>query len=366
MSSDIPAVQKNTPLGLITPYHSSHQQQSYRISAIINIKAIPLLVSAYSVLPWYKATDIHVRCFVLRGMAFGIGSKSRNKEPLYFFYDCETTGTVPGEDQMVELACVIHTSGLKSMTRQELERSKSHEFSSLCYCEKELSPTAQRLTGLRQCDLRGQPQLGEVIMKLFVWIKDSITTTSKLEGREYVPVLVAHSGSQLDFPMLYLQVDSSAVLMEQLKTLHLHYVDTFSVFKDLKRSQLSYRRLESLSLQNIYITYFGAPYEGHRALADARALCKIFSDAPPAHDIHTFTKHTLTREDTEKRTEEIEKFREASIHPTKSIELLQRGITLDKLISEYKRSPVLFTSFLRNKCGITRPRPELMAYFNKH
>ena len=299
-------------------------------------------------------------------MAFGIGRKIGDKKPLYFFYDCEATGLEIKEDKIVELACVIHTSELSFQTRQELETNKSHEFSSLCYCEKELTPTAQMLTGLRQCDLRGQPQLGAVMTDFFAWIKASITTASKIEGKDYVPVLVAHSGSQLDFPMLHLEVDSSPVLTEQLKTLHLLYIDTYYVFKDLKSSLLSYRQLDSLSLKNIYITYFGVPYEGHRALADARALCKIFSDAPPASDIHMFIKHMLTKEDTEELTEQIEKFREASIYPAKAIELFKKGITMDNLVTEYQRSPARFISFLRNRCGITRPRPELITYFKTH
>ena len=292
-------------------------------------------------------------------MASGIGSKIGYKEPLYFFYDIEATGINPNEDRIIEIASTIHTSKLQSRTRQELERNKSHEFSSLCYCEKELSTIAEELTGLTRRDLIGQPQLKVVLKDLFDWIKASISKASEIDRKKYVPVLVAHSGPKLDFPLLFLEVDSSLSLACQFKNLDLHYVDTFSVLKDLKRNKLSYRQLESLSLKNIYKTYFGVAYEGHRALADAKALCKIFSDAAPASDIHMFIKHMYTRYE----VEQIEKFRGASIYTSKTIELLQKGITYERLVTEYQRSPVRFVSFLRESCGITRPRRELIDHF---
>ena len=45
---------------------------------------------------------------------------------------------------------------------------------------------------------------------------------------------------------------------------------------------------------------------GHRALADAKALCRIFSEAPPARDLHIFVNHTLNRKEVEKMREQIE------------------------------------------------------------
>ena len=188
---------------------------------------------------------------------------------------------------------------------------------------------------------------------------------TEMEGVEYVPVLVAHSGPQLDFPMMYRQVDKSPMLAAQLRHLQLHYVDTLSVFIELKRIKPWYQQLRSLSLKNIYTKYFKVPYEGHRALADAKALYRIFSEAPPARDLHIFANHTLNRKEVEKMREQIEQFQEASIHSCKAIELLQRGITLNKLVSEYQSSLIHFTSFLEKNCRIINPIPELMAYL-KH
>ena len=297
-------------------------------------------------------------------MAFGAGNRLEHKTPLYFFYDSETTDRDVKVDKIIEVAAVIHLATLKPGARRELRRSDSHEFSSLCFCDRELGEIPQQLIGLTKDDLKNEPPLEEVLNSFFEWIETSIATASKLDREDYIPVLVAHSGNILDFPMLLKEVDRSPSLSRQFKHLNIRFVDTFYVFKDLKRNKPTYRvKLESLSMQNIYNAYFPFPYEGHRALPDARALCKIFSDAPPANEMAVFQKYTQNRDELSILEEQIKKFREASISPPKAADILAKGITYEKIVGEYQRSPRNFRMFLRSECGIGNPRPELIQHF---
>ena len=289
---------------------------------------------------------------------------STRKTPLYFFYDCETTDSDVKVDKLIEIAAVIHLATLKPGARRELKRSDSHEFSSLCFCDRELGKIPQQLIGLTKDDLKNEPPLEEVLKRFFDWIEASIATANELDKEDYIPVLVSHSGSMLDFPMLLKEVDCSPSLTCQLKRLNFRYVDTFYVFKDLKRSKPAYRfKLESLSLKNIYKAYFHFPYEGHRALADARALCKIFSEASPAEDIEIFKKHTQDQVEMVALEQHIQKFRNASINSSKALDILAKGIKFDTLVTEYQRSSATFQTYLRTACGIRNPRPEVIQYF---
>ncbi len=194
-------------------------------------------------------------------MAFGLGRNLEGKKPLYIFYDCETTGRDVETDKIVEIAAVVHLASLKSETNRQFKRNASHEFVSLCFCDKELCEIAQELTGLTKKDLQDEPPLEEVLRRFFVWISEVISTTDRLERTEHAPVLVAHSGNRLDFPLIVKETDKFPFLLEKFQQLNIRFVDTFQVFKDLKRSKASYRmQLESLSMENMYKEYFRDPY----------------------------------------------------------------------------------------------------------
>lgn len=62
-------------------------------------------------------------------------------EPLYFFYDCETTGLDPRTDSVIEIAAVVYSKPLRHGVRRA-------EFQSLCFTDHKLSAVAKQLTGL--------------------------------------------------------------------------------------------------------------------------------------------------------------------------------------------------------------------------
>lgn len=295
--------------------------------------------------------------------------KLNSQEPLYFFYDCETTGLKVGEDKIIEIAAVIHTNSLSRGTGDSLKRGRNHEFSSLCYCEKELSEEAQRLTGLTLQDLKYEPKIADVLNKLFDWISHSVSRVTELERKHYIPVLTAHSGPRLDFPMLHYDIEilGSHPLQRKFRQLNLHYADTHSVFKKLKCSNPRYSNLESLGVDKIYEHYFRERRMGHRALGDARDLCKIFSEALPARELMAAVReHIQTKEGLVLMQEQLPKFHEAWINFNKAKDLLRDGITYERLVQEYQSSSEAnFYHFLRNTCGITRPKVELLAHFKE-
>ncbi len=292
--------------------------------------------------------------------------KMADKTPLYFFYDSEATDRDVKVDKIIEVAAIVHTNTLTPRAKRELTRSASHEFSSLCFCDRELGEVPQKLIGLTKKDLKDEPPLEEVLKRFFEWMEESIATANRLDHEEYTPVLVAHSGNMLDFPLLLQEVDRSPLLNKKYSKLNIRFVDTFYVFKHLKRSMPSYNyKLRNLALKNLYQTFLHEPYKGHRALADARALCQIFTEGEPAKDIGVFKKYTLDRKEMTAVEEDTQKFKKASIYAGKSADLLAKGITYDTLVRQYQRSPMSFQAYLRSTCGIN-PKPEVIQYFRAH
>ena len=292
-------------------------------------------------------------------------SWDETKEPLYFFYDCETTGLEIDKDKIIEIAAVIHTTNLPPRIAQELKRGKADEFTSLVYCERELHQVTQELTGLTLADLRREPRLEVVLNDLFDWINESVTKVSEMDGRSYSPVLAAHSGPRLDYPILFFELKGlrSVSLLHKFQRLNLNYVDTFEVLKDLQISDPSYKELEKLGVHYIYLKYFRTEYEGHRALDDAKALRRIFSEAPPASKIFLFRKYSQSKEGLEMTREQTTKFNTAWISSTKARELLMKGITYERVAEESRRSREAFLCFLKNECCIRKPRQELIQHF---
>lgn len=273
--------------------------------------------------------------------AFGIDGGG---EPLYFFYDCEATGLHVGKDNIIEVAAVVYTKRLRNRIHPQ-----DQEFTSLCYCARELSPEAQRLTGLTQRDLRREPKLGEVLNRFFDWVHEIVERVGEREQKCYVPVLAAHSGSKLDFPMLFhaVKMIGSQPRNRSLKTkfeeLDLHYVDTFSVFKELSGTG-DYPELEKLGVHDIYKTYFGDSGDGHRALEDAKALCKVFSEAPKESEfMATLRKYVKSKEGEEFTKEQIRKFYKVDVKVPKVIELLQKEIDYEDFVKQIRKSEKNFS-----------------------
>lgn len=286
-------------------------------------------------------------------MAYGI---SGDGEPLFFFYDCEATGLRVGLDVIIEVAAVVHTQGGRQ------------EFASLCKSSRELHPEVQVLTGLTKHDLRNKPSLGKVLHRLFDWIKQTVESVGESEKKAYIPVLAAHGGGLLDFPMLFIAVKKigarDPTLQGKFDQLNLHYVDTIRPFKAPDGAKFTGGvRLEKFGLQDLHKTYFGDMVDGHRALADAKALYRIFSDTPAAKGlINELNEYIQTKEGTEFVKMQIRKFKGA-IRAPQVLQLLHKRITYEDFKTEFDKSEDGFAQFLKEKCDIAEPDKELLDHF---
>jgi DNA polymerase III epsilon subunit-like protein len=286
---------------------------------------------------------------------------SGNQKPLIFFYDCEATGWNLRDDVIIEVAAVLYTKDLRDPTPLE--------FSSLCRTSKELHPEVQELTGLTMADLRNEPKVSDVLESLFDWMKETVKNVSRKERRDCIPVLAAHSGHKLDFPMLKKAVfkkpgKRNQHLIRKFQDLNLHYADTFSVFKQSGVAEK--HKLEKLGVKNIYETFFGSPLEGHRARADAVALRRIFSEAPPADELMDILRcYIQSDKGTEIARKQIRQFRSANIAVPKAMELLQKGIKYEDLQRESQKPGGSFSQFLNDKCSMDDPDGELQKHFSE-
>lgn len=295
-------------------------------------------------------------------MAYSVDSPE-SKKPFYIFYDCRTTDKDLRVDKIIEIAGIIFTSKLTPKSRKELKSTHSHEFTSLCYSDRELGPSTQKLTGLSKEDLKDEPPLDEVLTNFFDWIDCSVAKASELDDEDYMPVLVAHSGNTLNFFMLFKEIDCYPLLIRQFKRLNLHYADTYYVFQELKSDSSYEEELASLSIQKIYRAYFKNYFDDSRAIYSAKALGKIFAEGAPSGDLELLKKYTQSRKDMEASEEEVKRFREAWIRPSKAKIILSKGITYEIMVKEYRKSPKDFRLFLKRKCGIINARPELIYHF---
>ncbi len=287
-------------------------------------------------------------------MAYGIEGGG---VPLYFFYDCETTGLKIGYDGIIEIAAVVYTKNLR-------RRVHHPELHSLCYTDRELTPEAKRLTGLTNRDLEGQPRLKDVLHNFFDWIRETVQEVSERERGNYVPVLAAHSGPRLDFPMLFKAVERIGArnrsLQRKFDTLNLHYADTFSVFKKLQSTRMYGPQLQKLGAHDIYLAYFPPSAHAHRALDDAKSLCKIFSEScPAAVFMEKLETYIQSKDGLDFTREQICKFLQIKCGDEnffkvfEVIDLLHKDITFEDLENEYRRSERHLRRFLAEECGFT-------------
>jgi len=273
------------------------------------------------------------------------------------------TGLDMVEDQIIEVAAVLHLASLKPGARKEIRQQK-FEFSSLCHTDIELDEKAQELTRLTKDQLIHEPPLEEVLTRFFDWIGQWVDMARRADKENYQPVLAAHGGNRLDYPMIFREVDHSPALKEKFESLNLLFVDTFLVFKDLERQRIL-RRVEHMNLMEIYDAYFNDCPKSHRAPTDARALCKIFTEARPRQHMDLFIKYIKTRDDAVYAEAQIQKFRQASIGAFRGADLLSEGITYEMLVKEYQRSPRSFRLFLQRKCHIKYPKEDTIKYFRQ-
>lgn len=289
-------------------------------------------------------------------MAYFSPKTTQPSNCLYIFYDCEATGDVVSSDHIIELAAVVSP-------RADLQ------FQSLCYTDKDISPMASELTGLTNRDLIEEPHLPEVLQRLFDWVSERVDQATREKGVQCTPVLVAHGGFSLDYPMLMAEVErlgggyktvSSNAIYQKIKTLNLHFGDSYTTCKSLatKKDQCM-EGIEKLGQEKLYQAFFHEEYSSHRALPDAQALHRLFTESP--------LKNHLSELIMKSPQEAYDHWKAIQLTPAgivfgKAKGLVRRGVYLEHMQQQYKHSPHTFQGYLRT-LGISRPSQELKAYF---
>ena len=290
------------------------------------------------------------------------------RSPVYFFYDCETTGLDEKEDRIIELAAVLDTFHLPARAAHPL--GKDDSFTSLCYCTKELSPNSAEMVGLTLADLRYEPKLPNVLEAFFTWIERKVSEIEKQSRTKCTPVLAAHSGTRLDFPVLFAELErinrgsldmSSSQIVRRFRSLNFNFADTFFVCKKLENDPI-FNRCKSLSVKAIYEHFFPHnPYGGHRALSDAKALNKVFTESPLSNKFDVLREMVKSTDAAYRKWKQFE-MKQAGIPRKKAEDLARQHIYLQDMEKEYKLSPSSFRRYLRQTVDIY-PSEQLMEYF---
>lgn len=267
---------------------------------------------------------------------------------LYIFYDCEASGEDVSCDQIIELAAVVTS------------RTDSPSFQSLCYTDKGMSPKTSELTGLTKEDLRSQPTLSEVLESLFDWVSERVAQATKERRVQCIPVLVAHGGFSLDFPMLMAEVERlgsgyktvfSHILYQRIKTLNLHFGDTYTACKRLtEKKNPIMKGIEKLGQQQLYRTFFHEDYSPHRALHDAQALHRLFTESPLSDHLGELV--VKSPQEAYNHWKAIQ-LKPVAMEFEKAKWLVKRGVYLEHMEQQYRQSPHRFGGYLRS-LGLSR------------
>ncbi|XP_070564057.1 DNA polymerase III PolC-type-like isoform X1 [Ptychodera flava] len=190
--------------------------------------------------------------------------------PFYIFYDCETTGLNTYSDSIVEVAAKLFTGNM--------------EFSQLIHTSARMNTKAQQKTGITPAMLTGKPKLSTVMSAFMQWLKDSITDAERQTGLSYSPTLVAHNGCVYDFPILLHELHVRGLLdhyVEEMNAIKLQFADTLQLCRKLKSEKIApfLEKNQGLSQEALFkLAFPGQSYNGHRALADVKALISIFKE----------------------------------------------------------------------------------------
>lgn len=290
-------------------------------------------------------------------------------EPLYFFYDCEATGLDAKSDRIIEIASIVCTYGLNPRTARVLQQD-DHQFTKLCYCTHPINPESAKVLTITLEDLKDAPRLEEVLKQFCDWIESKVSAARTSDRIEYTPVLVAHSGNLLDYPLLFNEIDriGSYELKRKFECLNLHFADSYTAVRQLARSRHYFTSFPGLGIRDLHRGLLGYPHEGHRALQDAQALLNIFTQSERSKQSDLFAelrKLIISKQSVLFLRDQVPKFQAASINGAKAEQLLMKGVTYEKLQREYRISPRTFLTYLRSTCGIKHPKAELLEHFRK-
>ena len=290
------------------------------------------------------------------------GEVSRPLKYLYIFYDCEATGGDRRSDRIIEIGAVVTS---KSGARP----SSADTFQSLCFCEREISPVARELTGLTNWDLRHEPPLEEVLRQFFEWVGERVAEADRERGEHYTPVLVAHGGFHMDFPMLLAEMERvsggyrfilSHHLYRKMQSLNIHFGDSYQMCKYLEdNSDFLLAGMEKKGVESLYQAFFHEKHSGHRALNDAQALHRLFTESPLKLRLEQMRLKSAREAYDHWKAIQLTK---AGITFPKGRKLVSEGVYLEHMESSYQQSSSTFRDYLKGK-GIHRPSAELMQYF---
>jgi DNA polymerase III epsilon subunit family exonuclease len=186
-----------------------------------------------------RFVETHDHCWTVTG------SPCLNQEldqATFAVVDLETTGSVIGVDEIIEIGLVIYSGG-------EIQ----DRFETLVWSDREIPPWVARLTGIDNRDLEGAPTFSDV----------AETVASLLDGN----VFVAHD-IRFDLPFLRWEFARRGVVRPAVTGLC-----------TLQLSRQIWPQLASRSLPDLS-RHFGITHDNpHRASADASATAGILHQA---------------------------------------------------------------------------------------
>ena len=307
---------------------------------------------------------------------------------VYFFYDCEASGPSIREDRIIEMAAVLYTKNLEPLlTPKQLARlnADTDHFQSLCFTTHKLDQFVIDVVGLTLPQLRYAPLFPRVMEQFLVWIGKKQSEVETATRRRLTPVLVAHSGISHDFPRIMRELEQikaaplfpnySRVASSVLKRFYganLHFADTFLACKLLQEhSSPIMSGVKKLSVQALWEHFFpDQHFAAHRALGDAQALCKLFTESPLSGAVNVELQETI-QTDLAVHTQMLKKdkvreLKDVGITHKKAVQMVEKGVSLEDL-EKHSRSGGEH-SLIRYLAtfGITSPKYELLDYFSQN
>lgn len=156
----------------------------------------------------------------------------------YTCLDLETTGLNPKRDRIIEVGMVKVREGRITDT-----------FSCLLNPRQRLEEQIEKITGIREEDLTGCPDLREVLPTILEFLGEDI--------------LLGHS-ILFDYSFLKRACTNEKISFERMG------IDT------LKIARKTVKDCESKSLKSL-CSYYGIEYQAHRALSDAKATVALYN-----------------------------------------------------------------------------------------
>lgn len=271
-------------------------------------------------------------------------------------------------DHMIEVAVVLYTGNL-GLGEDTARRLGSEWFSSLCQCSHDIEPEVQQKHGIDAQTLEDQPTVLTVLTQLFGWVQDKVREVQNMKKEQFTAVLVSHGGGAFDFPLLVTEVKRNGC-EAMFKALQLQFADTHTLCERLRaRSDPVLQGGVRLALTDLHATFFPTEqYKPHRALDDAQALQKLFTETPLTNLMHTLdlisTDSLIQKWCLYMERQELTL--KLGLQKQKAKELIQKQITLGQLEREFQGNSCSEQWLRRHlrSLGI-RPRETCLGHFRR-